>query len=77
MQSFGPETWGEFRGQWVAVKDGDVLAHHAELRGVYAALDRDPEECDYVAQVPPSGSFEEFERAARAAHVEFRRRLRG
>jgi len=77
MAPFDPETWAEFRGQWVAVKDGIVLASDAELPRVYDQLDRDPEECDFVAQVPSSGSFEEFERAARAAHVEFRRRLRG
>ncbi len=77
MRRFDADTWTELRGQWVAVKDGTVLASDAELPRVYAKLDRDPEECDYVAQVPPSGSFEEFERAARAAHVEFRRRLRG
>jgi len=77
VAAFDSTTWLQFRGEWVAIKNGQVLAHDAELPRTYAALDRDPEECDYVAQVPSSGSFEEFERTARAAHIEFRRRLRG
>ncbi len=74
---FDASTWRQYAGEWVALGEGEVLAHAAELAALYAMLEGDPEDCTYVALVPPSGSFEEFERAAIASHQEFRRRLRG
>ncbi len=54
--------------EWVAVKDGVLLAHSAKLVRLYFAIDRKAQGCDYVALVPRSGTFEEFVRGAREAH---------
>lgn len=59
------------------MRDGQVRASAADLPKLHALLDRDPEDYDLIAQVPQDGAFEEWHRQALAAHVEYRRRVRG
>ncbi len=74
---FDATTWRSYAGKWVAVHEGELLADAAQLAELYAKLEGDPEDCTYVALVPRSGSFDEFQRAAVESQQEFRRRLRG
>ncbi|HET8568013.1 MAG TPA: DUF5678 domain-containing protein [Candidatus Limnocylindria bacterium] len=77
-EPFDKSTWTAYRGQWVAVKDGQLCGSAPTLAALYELLSRDPEEYDLVAQVPAElYDFDAWLRLAREEHQEFRRRLRG
>ena len=83
VAALSESTWREYAGEWVAVREGEIVAHADSLEGVCALLRAtslgDPEDCDYVIQVPHEASvpFERWRERALVAGREFRRRLRG
>jgi len=76
-------TWRAHAGDWIAVQGGDIVAsgetYYQTLTAMGEAGIPDPEDCDFVAWVPEDhrAKFERWHTRVRAAHLEFRRRLRG
>lgn len=77
LDRFSAATWQQHASEWVALRDGKLVAAAPDLKKLYALLPEDPENYDVIAEVPSTGSFDDWIRRAPASQEEFRRRLRG